>query len=94
MRTGKYLEHPQPCSRENGPLEGTVACKRCGSICQQEFGGELSASFLDIKDVSLWPVYVCQHVLICLECGFAELMIPGSELERLREGSAARVQHT
>jgi len=66
-----------------------VACKRCGSICQQEFCGELSASFPDIKDVSLRPVYVCQRVLTCLDCGFAELTIPEPELERLRKGSVA-----
>jgi len=70
-----------------------VACKRCGSICQQEFSGELSASFLDIKDVSLQPVYVCQHVLVCLDCGFAELMVPRPELGKLREGSVARFHH-
>jgi hypothetical protein len=85
---------PSPAHVKMTRLEGTVACKQCGSIGQQEFSGELSASFPDIKEVSLWPVYVCQQVLICLKCGFAELMIPGSELERLREGSAARVQHT
>jgi hypothetical protein len=71
-----------------------VACKRCGSICQQEFSGELSASFPDIRDVSLRPVYVCQQVLICLDCGFAELMVPGPELERLRRGSVARSPYT
>ena len=63
-----------------------MACKRCGSICQQEFSGELSVSFPYIKVVSLRPVYVCQHVLICLDCGFAELMIPEPELENLRRG--------
>ena len=71
-----------------------VACKRCGSICQQEFSGELSAHLPYIKDVSVRPVYVCQHVFICLDCGFAELMIPRPELESLREESAARFQHT
>lgn len=69
-----------------------MACKLCGSICQQEFSGELSASFPDIKDVSLRPVYVCKDVLICLDCGFAELMIPSPELGKLREGSVAHFQ--
>jgi len=64
-----------------------VACQRCGSICQQEFSGELSASFPGISDLGLRPLYVCQHVLICLDCGFAELRIPGQELDRLRQRS-------
>jgi len=71
-----------------------VACKRCGSICQQEFCGELSASFPDIKDLTRRPVYVSQRVLICLDCGFAELMIPEPKLERLRKGSEATFQDT
>ena len=30
-------------------------------------------------------VYICNQVSICLECGLAELMIPKSELESLRD---------
>jgi hypothetical protein len=63
-----------------------LACKRCGSVAQQEFGGELSASFPYVKESSLQPVYICQHVFICLDCGFAELRIPSPELETLRKG--------
>jgi hypothetical protein len=29
-------------------------------------------------------VYVCQDVLVCLDCGFAELLIPASQLELLK----------
>jgi hypothetical protein len=66
-----------------------MACKVCGSENLQELEGELSASFPDIKRSKIPPVYVCQRVVVCLDCGFAELVIPASELELLKKGLAA-----
>jgi hypothetical protein len=66
-----------------------MACKRCGSIAQQEFDGELAVTFPDLKSVNLPPVYVCSRLLVCLDCGFTDLMIPKPKLESLRKRSAA-----
>jgi hypothetical protein len=66
-----------------------MSCKVCGSVSLQRLTGELSASFPDLKRASLAPIYVCQEVMVCLDCGFAELVIPPPELERLKEGTAA-----
>jgi hypothetical protein len=66
-----------------------VACKGCGSANLQRLKGELSASFPDLKRASLPPIYICQEVTVCLDCGSAELVIPLPELERLKKGSAA-----
>ena len=66
-----------------------MACKRCGSEVQQQLDTELIASFPDIKRSNFSPVYVTQRIFVCLDCGFAELVIPASELERLRKGAAA-----
>ena len=70
-------------------LEGHMACKRCSSVAQQEFPADLTVSFPDIKRLTVAPVYVCQHILVCLTCGVAEQVIPAPELERLRKGMAA-----
>lgn len=66
-----------------------MACKACASANLQELTGELSASFSDVKQANLSPVYVCQEVVVCLDCGFTELVIPAHELDQLKRGSAA-----
>ena len=63
-----------------------VACRKCGSARQTALNGELTLSHTDIKSVALAPVYVCNQLLVCLECGFAELTIPGPDLDNLRNG--------
>jgi len=65
-----------------------MPCKACKSENLQRFEGELTASIPDVKAVHLPPVYVCQSVLVCLDCGFAELVIPANELQSLRKGRA------
>jgi hypothetical protein len=66
-----------------------MACKMCASANLQGMKGELSASFPDLHRATVPPIYVCQEVTICLDCGFAELVIPATELERLKQGTAA-----
>jgi hypothetical protein len=66
-----------------------MTCKACGSESLQELAGELSASFPDIGRAKAPPIYVCQQVVTCLECGFTELVIPKSELDLLKRAKAA-----
>jgi hypothetical protein len=65
-----------------------MACKVCSSANLQELTGELSASFPDVERANLPPVYVCKEVLVCLDCGFTELVIPAQELELLKNRHA------
>jgi hypothetical protein len=69
--------------------EARVGCRNCKSNRLHRFAGELTASSLKIENVSAEPVYVCQEVLVCVDCGFTELLIPPQELDRLRKISAA-----
>ena len=71
-----------------------MACKKCASVAQQEFGGELSVTFPGIQRLNLSPVYICQNIFVCLDCGFTELVIPGPELDRLRKGMAASLSQS
>ena len=66
-----------------------MACRICASANLQRLTGELSASFPDLKRAVLPPIYVCQEVMVCLDCGYAELFIPVPELDRLKEVRAA-----
>jgi len=65
-----------------------VSCKMCDSANLQKLTGELSASFPGVESANLPPVYVCKEVVVCLDCGFTELVIPAPELERLKKGRA------
>jgi len=70
-------------------LELKMACKACKSENLQKVDGELTASLPDLKGLKVPPVYVCQSVLVCLDCGFAELVIPSRELQSFKQGRAA-----
>jgi hypothetical protein len=61
-----------------------MACKKCVSENLQALTGELSASSRFATEASLPPIYVCQEVVVCLDCGFAELIIPMAQLQQLR----------
>jgi hypothetical protein len=81
------LTNPDPGFDEVG-LEWKMACKKCASEAQQDFAGELSVVFPGLQGLNLSPVYICQNIFVCLDCGFTELVISGPELDRLREGMA------
>ena len=66
-----------------------MGCKVCKSENTQKFEGELTASLPDLKGLKVPPTYICQSVLVCLDCGFAELVVPTGELRALKEAKAA-----
>jgi len=65
---------------------GDVACKVCSSENQQRFAVESTVAFPGIQRLNLVPVYVCQRTEVCLDCGYAELVFPATELQKLRKG--------
>lgn len=66
-----------------------MACKACNSENLQRMDGELTASLPTLKGLKASPLYVCQSILVCMDCGFAELVIPTSELLSLKNAKAA-----
>ena len=65
---------------------GDMACKVCASDDQQNFPGEINVGFPGIKRVGLSPVYISTELLVCLNCGHTDLLIPATKLERLKGG--------
>jgi len=65
-----------------------MLCKACKSGNLQKLEGELSASLPGINALNIPPLYVCQSVVVCLDCGFAELVIPQGELQILKKAAA------
>lgn len=66
-----------------------MACKACNSENLQRLDGELTASLPSLRALKVPPIYVCQSVVVCLDCGFAELVIPTTELRSLKGAKAA-----
>jgi prolyl-tRNA editing enzyme YbaK/EbsC (Cys-tRNA(Pro) deacylase) len=66
-----------------------MACKACNSENLQRLDGELTASLPTLKGLKASPLYVCQSILVCMDCGFAEFVIPTSELLSLKNAKAA-----
>jgi hypothetical protein len=57
-----------------------MQCKSCGSNNQTEFNAEINIHFLGLKNLDKPAVLVFQKLLLCLDCGFTEFTLKGSEL--------------
>jgi hypothetical protein len=66
-----------------------MACRVCKSENLQRLDGELTASLPNLSGLKVSPLYVCNNILVCLDCGFAELVIPSTELLSLKKAKAS-----
>jgi hypothetical protein len=66
-----------------------MPCKKCASTHQQDFQGELTVAFPGKERLHLSPVYICERTLLCLDCGYTELVVPVLQIEQLRKGLEA-----
>jgi len=62
-----------------------MQCKVCRSPDVYQISGELTLTPRQIENLSSDPVYVCESVLVCPHCGFAEITIPPQELQKLNK---------
>jgi hypothetical protein len=62
-----------------------MACRSCGSEELVTLRGELTASLTTFKAVKLPPLYICENLLACPNCGFTELRIPPKQLQNFAE---------
>jgi hypothetical protein len=62
-----------------------VTCRACGSENQRDFLAELTLCFDSLQEtLRNTPVGFSHNVLVCLECGFAELAVPETALLLLK----------
>ena len=68
-----------------------MACKSCQSEYQRNLNGEIAIHFPGLQGLDKPIVWVFPKLLVCLQCGFTEFEIPGTELRQLAEsdGTAA-----
>jgi len=62
-----------------------MPCKSCHSENQSEFNGEVAIHFPGLQGLDKPIVWVFPKPLVCLNCGFAEFVVPEADLRVLRE---------
>jgi hypothetical protein len=70
-------------------LEGEMSCKNCSSVCQEDLQVKLKLTLALSYKEGLHPSPVCIHeetTLVCLDCGYTDLVVPKIDLEKLRNG--------
>ena len=60
-----------------------MSCLSCGSKKRAEFPAEMIIHFGGIKNIDTPGVWVFPKLLICLDCGFLQSIVPAAELALL-----------
>jgi len=66
-----------------------MPCKSCGSVNQNKLNAEMGIHFPGLKNIDKSVVWVFPEVVICLDCGTADFVVPEAELRQLAKGDAA-----
>jgi hypothetical protein len=66
-----------------------LACKSCGAGNQSEHLAEINVHLSARKDLHKAAVLVFPKLLVCLDCGSTQFVLPEIELRLLRESIAA-----
>jgi len=68
-----------------------LKCKACGSADQKMFIGEMGIRSPGLKNIDKPTVWIFPQLIVCLDCGTSELVVPENklgELRRISEGDA------
>jgi hypothetical protein len=65
-----------------------MACKSCSSENHRKFSSEIIVHFAGLRNLDTPPVFVFPRLLVCLDCGFTEFVIPEAEVRQLGEGAS------
>ena len=66
---------------------GTRKCKQCHSERLGNFSGELAIHFTGLAGLNKPIVWVFPKLLVCLNCGLTEFIVPERELQVLETGT-------
>jgi len=66
-----------------------MLCKSCGSENLSNFNGEVAIHFCGLESLAQPIVWVFPALVICLDCGVAQFVVPESELLVLQKDKAA-----
>jgi hypothetical protein len=60
-----------------------MSCRSCGSVSQSKFAAEIGIHFPGLKNIEKPIVWVFPELVVCLDCGTAEFVVPEAELRQL-----------
>ncbi len=60
-----------------------MSCQKCGSEQQSKFNAEINVHFPGHEGQDKVSILIFPEVLVCLNCGYAELTISNEELPSL-----------
>ena len=63
-----------------------MPCKMCASKQLLDCPAELNFTLPGLTRINQASVYVSRRVLVCLNCGYAEIVIPAQKLKQLKQG--------
>jgi hypothetical protein len=66
-----------------------MSCKSCQSENQRNLNREVGIHFPGFKGLKTPIVFVFPKLLVCLNCGFSDFLIPEAELGQVVESDAA-----
>jgi len=66
-----------------------LKCKSCGCVNQRKFRGEMGIRSPGLKGIDKPTVWVFPELIMCLDCGKAEFVVPEVELRELARGDSA-----
>jgi hypothetical protein len=67
-------------------VERAVLCKACESVNQNKFVAEMGIRSPGLKNIDKPTVWVFPQLVVCMDCGMAEFVVPDAELRLLAEG--------
>jgi hypothetical protein len=66
-----------------------MSCHSCSSTNQKDFSSEIMVHFSGLENLDKPAVLSFPRVLVCLECGFSQFMLPETELSQRSSLAAA-----
>jgi hypothetical protein len=65
-------------------IEQSLRCRSCESATQKKFIGEMGIRSPGLKNIDKPTVWVFPELIVCLDCGRAQFVVPENELGELR----------
>ena len=66
-----------------------MRCNSCGSVDQKKFIGEMGIRSQGLNGLNKPIVFVFPQLVVCMDCGAAEFVMPEAELRELAKGESA-----
>ena len=70
----------------DGPLgQSSMSCRSCRSASLKMFSAEMGIHFPGLTNLDRPVVWVFPSLLVCLDCGFSEFLVPEEQRANLKD---------